>query len=186
MFVTQEFVDDCRKALQETNVHGAVKEVVQSAVAQPTQVVAALGEPKLAGIETIYRADELTILNVLWGPHMTLYPHDHRMWAVIGIYTGREDNGFYRRTETGLAEAGAKELNVSDTVPLGDSVIHAVRNPLGKITGAIHVYGGDFFATPRSEWDPDTLEERPYDVEHALQVFEDSNKGIRAAMEVGK
>jgi hypothetical protein len=43
------------------------------------------------------------------------------------------------------------------------------------LTGAIHVYGGDFFATSRSEWDPETLLERPYDVEKNLQLFERAN-----------
>ena len=37
------------------------------------------------------------MLNVIWGPGMTIMPHDHRMWAVIGVYTGREDNIFWRR-----------------------------------------------------------------------------------------
>jgi predicted metal-dependent enzyme (double-stranded beta helix superfamily) len=60
-------------------------------------------------------------------------------------------------------------------------VIHAVTNPLEKITAAIHVYGGDFFAVPRSEWDPNTFEERPFDVAAAMRVFEESNKGLRAA-----
>ena len=29
-----------------------------------------IGEPKRAGIETIYKADDLTILNICWGPRM--------------------------------------------------------------------------------------------------------------------
>jgi hypothetical protein len=37
------------------------------------------------------------------------------------------------------------------------------------------VYGGDFFAVPRSEWDAATLEERPYDVARARQMFKDAN-----------
>lgn len=41
-------------------------------------------------------------------------------------------------------------------------------------TGASHVYGGDFFSTARSEFDPDTLAERPYDVERTLALFEDA------------
>ena len=65
--------------------------------------------------------------------------------------------------------------------PLGESVIHAVTNPLDQITAAIHVYGGDFFAVPRSEWDPQTLEERAFDIEHAKRVFEESNQRLRAA-----
>jgi predicted metal-dependent enzyme (double-stranded beta helix superfamily) len=50
-----------------------------------------------------------------------------------------------------------------------------VTNPTSKFTGAIHVYGGDFFETERSEWDPQTLEEHPYDVENVLTIFERSN-----------
>ena len=79
-----------------------MREIVASAVSEPGQVLKSLGEPKLSGIQTLYRSDTLTILNVLWGPGMTLYPHDHRMWAVIGIYSGREDNSFYHRSEDGL------------------------------------------------------------------------------------
>ena len=44
-----------------------------------------------------------------------------------------------------------------------------------ELTAAIHVYGGDFFETPRSEWDPDSLEETPYNVEKTLRLFEESN-----------
>ena len=28
---------------------------------------------------------------------MTVMPHNHNMWAAIGIYTGREDNILWRR-----------------------------------------------------------------------------------------
>jgi predicted metal-dependent enzyme (double-stranded beta helix superfamily) len=181
MFETEQFVEDCCSALKDANAHAAVKELVTKAVAEPAHVLKALGEPSLASIQTLYRSDQLTILNVLWGPCMFLYPHDHRMWAVIGIYGGREENAFYRRSESGLTTAGAKTLDTKDVIPLGDSVIHAVTNPLEKITAAIHVYGGDFFATPRSEWDPNTLEERPFDVAAAMRVFEESNKRLRTA-----
>ncbi|MBI2510276.1 MAG: hypothetical protein HYV99_10020 [Betaproteobacteria bacterium] len=134
---------------------------------------------KRAGVETIYRSDDLTILNLCWGPRMVFKPHDHRMWAVIGIYGGREQNIFYRRADKGLTRHGMKELDTKDVVPLGKAIIHAVTNPLDRITGAIHVYGGDFFATPRSEWDPRTFEERPYDVEHTLHAFEEANERLR-------
>ena len=181
MFETQQFIDECCRALNETNPHTAVKEMVAKAVAEPSDVLKTLGEPKLAGIQTLYRSDQLTILNVLWGPCMFLYPHDHRMWAVIGIYGGREENAFYRRGDGGLTTVGTKTLDTRDVIPLGDSVIHAVTNPLEKITAAIHVYGGDFFATPRSEWDPKTYQERPFDIAAAMRVFEESNIRLRAA-----
>ena len=181
MFETDQLIADCRAALAESDAQGAIDEIVRYAVSEPGQVLRALGEPKLAGVETLYRAPDLTILNVLWGPRMEMHPHDHRMWAVIGVYGGREDNTFYRRSGNGLERHGTKALEGRDTIPLGDSIIHSVINPLDTITAAIHVYGGDFFDTPRSEWDPRTHEEHPYDVEHTKRVFEESNKLLREA-----
>jgi predicted metal-dependent enzyme (double-stranded beta helix superfamily) len=181
MFESDRFMQDCRDGLREQNAHAAVREIVAKAVSEPHQVLKSLGEPKLSGIQTLYRSDTLTILNVLWGPGMTLYPHDHRMWAVIGIYSGREENSFYHRSESGLVAHGVKTLDLKETIPLGEAVIHAVTNPLDQITAAIHVYGGDFFAVPRSEWDPLTFQEQPFDIEHARQVFAEANKRLASA-----
>ena len=178
MFETERFIQDCRAGLDDPNPHAAMREIVAKAVSEPGQVLKSLGEPKLSGIQTLYRSHTLTILNVLWGPGMTLYPHDHRMWAVIGIYSGREDNAFYHRSESGLVSRGVKTLSLKETIPLGEAVIHAVTNPLDQITAALHVYGGDFFAVPRSEWDPQTLHERPFDIEHAREVFAEANKRL--------
>jgi predicted metal-dependent enzyme (double-stranded beta helix superfamily) len=179
MFDKERFVEQCRAALRETDPRAAIRELVARAVSEPGQIVRALGEPRRSGVETLYRASDLTILNMCWGPRMVFKPHDHRMWAVIGIYGGREQNVFYRRSGQGLARHGAKELDEKDVVPLGETIIHSVINPLDRVTAAIHVYGGDFFATPRSEWDPDTLEERPYDVEATLRAFEEANERLR-------
>jgi predicted metal-dependent enzyme (double-stranded beta helix superfamily) len=182
MFNVQDFIEECCAALKENDAHAAIKEIIARAVAQPVDILKALGEPKLAGIQPLYRSDSLTIINFLWGPCMRLYPHNHLMWAVIGVYGGREDNIFYRRAESGLQEVSGKSLETRDVIPLGSAVIHAVTNPLEQITAGIHVYGGDFFAVPRSEWDPQTFEERPFDLKHAVQVFEESNSRLRDAV----
>ena len=148
-------------------------------MSRPHEVEWALGTPRRAEIVTLHRSPELTILNVTWAPGMSIYPHDHRMWAVIGLYGGREDNVFYRRSAQGLVQAAGKQLETTDTILLGKTVIHAVTNPLRQFTGAIHVYGGDFFTVPRSAWDPQTLEERPYDVEEAKRIFLKANERLR-------
>ena len=175
MFSTERFIEDCRAALGETNAQAAIRELVARAVSEPGQVLRALGEPAQAGVNTLYKADDLTILSLCWGPGMVFKPHDHRMWAVIGIYSGREENCFFRRDGAGLKRHGTQQLNEKDTVALGASIIHAVTNPLDRITAALHVYGGDFFATPRSEWDPQSFRELPYDVAATLRAFEESN-----------
>ena len=179
MFDKERFIEDCRAALQETNALTAVRELVAKAVSDPAQMIRALGEPQRAGVETLYRSQDLTILNLFWGPQMVIKPHDHRIWAAIGIYAGREENTFYRRAERGLVRHGTKVLDAKDTAPLGATIIHAVTNPLDQITAAIHVYGGDFFATPRSEWNPQTFEELPYSVEDTMRAFEESNARLR-------
>ena len=179
MFDKDRFIEACCAALRETRPQEAIRELVARTVSDPASVVRAL-EPRRAGVETLYRAPNLTILNLCWGPRMQIQPHNHCMWAVIGIYGGREENVFFRRAEHGLTRHGTKELNAKDAIPLGASIIHAVTNPLDQITGALHVYGGDFFATPRSEWDPQSFEEHPYDVEHTLRAFEESNARLAA------
>ena len=180
MFDTDKFIEDCKRALADDESHKAVREVVAEAVADPAGIIKTLGEPTEAGFSPLYHDDDLTILNFAWAPLMTLMPHNHNLWAVIGIYGGREDNIFWRKTENSLEAAGAKALATKDAAPLGKDIVHSVTNPIAKITAALHVYGGDFFAHGRSEWDPETLEERPFDVEGARRMFREANARFAA------
>jgi predicted metal-dependent enzyme (double-stranded beta helix superfamily) len=185
MFDLDGFFADCQAAVAADPSHRLVRDVVARAVSEPAAVLAALGQPERAGINVIYRAPNLTVLNLVWGPGMTIQPHDHRMWAVIGIYTGREDNIYWRRlppdADRAIEAAGAKSLWRGDCAALGPDIIHSVNNPIPRLTGAIHVYGGDFLSQERSEWDPETLHERPYDVARARQLFENSNRVLAQA-----
>jgi predicted metal-dependent enzyme (double-stranded beta helix superfamily) len=178
-FDLDQFVSDCRDAMRQDASYKFVREVVARTVSDPRAVLNGLGQPKQGKIKPLYRSDTLTILNVIWAPWMTLLPHDHRMWAVIGIYTGREDNIFWRRVDADLGvkveAAGAKALAERDAVPLGQDVIHSVTNPIPRLTGAIHVYGGDFFGVDRSEWDAETLFEQRSDGEKMTRRFEEAN-----------
>ena len=185
MFDLGRFIEDCRAAVAEDPSHKAVREVVARVVSEPAEVLKGLGEPKRGEVQTLYRSNELTILNVLWAPWTTIMPHDHRMWTVIGVYTGREDNIFWRRlpaaTDGRIEAAGAKALSVRDAAPLGRDIIHSVTNPIPRLTGALHVYGGDFFEVARSQWDPETLIEGLYSIERAMRVFEDANARVSAS-----
>ncbi len=180
MFDVDQFVEDCKAAQADDHSHKAVREVLARAVSEPGQVLAGLGEPKEAGFHKLLHQGDLTILNVVWAPLMTLLPHNHNMWAVIGVYTGREDNIYWRRNGEVIEAAGARALSAKDAEPLGRDIIHSVTNPVEKLTGAIHIYGGDFFETTRSEWDPGTLTERPYDVEGNMRRFREANARFAA------
>ena len=178
MFTVEEFVASCREALKEHTPQLAAKELVAEAMSNPHELEAALGTPSEGGMTAMHSSPELTVLNIVWPPGMALYPHDHNLWAVIGLYGGQEDNTFYTRNKegTGLVRTEAKELHSQDTVALTKDVIHAVTNPRSVYTGAIHVYGGDFFDEPRSQWASEEAVEVPYSVEQALRVFASANE----------
>lgn len=175
MLDLQRFVEDCRAAVQVDRTHRATHEVMRRAFSDAAAVMAAVGEPTRSGIVPIYKSDDLTIINVIWKPGMTVMPHNHEMWAIIGVYSGREDNIFWRRIKDDpdhrVEAAGAQSLCRGDVVPLGRDIVHSVTNPIMKLTGAIHVYGGNFFEVERSEWDPESLVERPYDMAKARALF---------------
>ena len=176
----ERLVEDCRRARASGEPQAAVHEVVACAVANPSAVLLGLGEPAKGGIRTLYRSADLTVLNIIWSPLMQLLPHEHRMWSVIGIYAGREDNIFWRREGNSVAAAQAAAVSAGEVVSLADDVIHSVANPIEKFTGALHVYGGDFFAKARSEWDPETLAERSWNIQRAIQIFKESNERFAA------
>lgn len=172
------FVQDCIDANKEDESQAAVLEVLARAVNDPGRMLAAVGQPSRAGISIIHRSKTLTIFNAAWTPQMNLMPHNHLMWASIGIYTGREDNLFWRETEKDIEAFGAKALFAGDAAALPVDAIHSVTNPLLRFTGGIHIYGGDFFDTTRSQWDPETLNEEPSDGDVIRGIFERENQRL--------
>jgi len=172
------FVADCIAANKETDAQEAVNEVLARAVSTPDAVLAALGDPDKAGLDVLLSSPTLTIFAAKWTPQMNLMPHDHLMWANIGIYTGREDNIFWKRTPDRIKAYGADALFVKDTAMLPDDALHSVTNPLQRFTGGIHIYGGDFFDTTRSQWNPENLQEEPSDGAKIREMFRRENERL--------
>ncbi|WP_444995712.1 hypothetical protein [Aliikangiella sp. IMCC44359] len=165
--------------LSKLNNHNQISDFVEKSIQKPETVIRALGPLNSARIDKLYASDKLTIINVVWAPKMTLGPHNHNTWAVIGVYAGREDNIFWRRSSDEsngkINAAGAKSIGAKEVATLGSDVIHSVTNPTDCFTGAIHVYGGNFFEIARSEWETNTLTERAYNIEKNHQLFENEN-----------
>jgi predicted metal-dependent enzyme (double-stranded beta helix superfamily) len=172
------FVEDCVAANRETDSQAAVNAVLEKAVSTPEAVLAALGKPDNAGLHVLLQSPTLTIFAATWTPQMNLMPHNHLMWANIGIYTGREDNIFWRKTDGGIEAFGAAALFEKDTAMLPQDALHSVTNPLQRFTGGIHIYGGDFFNTSRSQWDPETLAEQPSDGAVIREIFQRENERL--------
>ena len=64
MFDTDRFIADCRKAGGAGGLSG-VLEVVSAAVTAPREILQALGEPRRAEVNVLYRSAELTIFNLI-------------------------------------------------------------------------------------------------------------------------
>jgi predicted metal-dependent enzyme (double-stranded beta helix superfamily) len=167
VFDKDVFVAECLDAVRNGGGQRAVKELVERAVSQPTDLDELHGDRTADPMMTVWhRADELTVLHLVWPPEVDLFAHDHNMWATIGIYGGREDNQFYRRLPDGRVEPHTgKTLLRKDVVSLGPDVVHSVANPTREWTAALHVYGGEFFTTPRTMWSKNSLDPLPLDPE---------------------
>ena len=176
-----DLVAECVEAIGEHDPRLATRAVLERALSSG-QLADALSTPT-GGLNVLYNAPDLTVLNVVWPPLISLFPHNHRMWAAIGIYGGREANTFFRRQGSAIVASGGKELAEGEVLLLGDDAIHAVYNPGRAYTGAVHVYGGDFITTPRSQWDAETLTEEPYDLEVVRREFQRAEAQFNAARE---
>jgi len=188
-FDKDEFVAECLTAVRTGNgAHAAVKDIVERAVASPLAIEAEVKPRTESPMMTIWhRSDELTVLHIVWPPDADLFAHDHNMWAAIGIYGGREDNQFYRHLQDGRIEPHTgKTLIETDAIMLGSDVVHSVANPTQDWTAAIHVYGGEFFTTPRTMWSKDTLEPAPLDPEFIKANLEAAASRARIADQPGQ
>lgn len=183
MFDLERFIGDCRRlaALGETK---QILDLMRDAVRDPEALGRAVTplEPGVGVLDAppLYRSADLTVLNVTLRPGVLSIPHDHRMWAVIGIYEGQETNTFYRRADNGLDTANTRQVAAGEAILLGPDVVHAIENPLPTQTLGLHVYGGDLFAAPRSMWSPHDGQEHAYDIAQFTRWSADLARSRRA------
>jgi len=188
-FDKDQLMADCLDAVRsEKRSATAVKEIVGKAISDPTAIESETRPWSNDPMITVWHnTDEMTALHIVWPPEVDLFPHDHNMWAVIGVYGGREDNQFYRRLENGrIAPHAAKTMVRKDVEALGSEVVHSVCNPTREWTAAIHVYGGDFFKVERTQWTMDTFEPRTLDPENLERVLAEAAAKARMAATPGE
>lgn len=171
MSARDQFVEHIKAANAEGG-RDRVREVLAGCLAEwagpPPWVVQVVG----GEFSVIHRDDTLTIMNIIWPPGIVTEPHNHNSWAVIGIYQGREDNLLWAREGDGIKPIGALTLSAGDTHAMDRDDIHTAFNPGQSLTGAIHIYEGDFLTTPKREWDPVTHQERPRLMAETFKRFE--------------
>jgi hypothetical protein len=186
MFDLEAFVEACQRLVREPHAPKHALELMRAAVADGPAVAKAVTplDGRANALDApLFRSPELTILNATLRPGFVSIPHDHGMWAVIGIYDGEEANSFYRRAGEGLEESNHRTIHAGEAIILGEDVIHAIENPLARPTLGLHVYGGDLVAAKRSMWDPDEGREHAYDIPQFFRWSGELARSRKAARE---
>ena len=140
-------------------------EVVLAAVADGGAIDAALGVENASYPSALHESADLTVQRITWWPGYRSLPHEHRMWAVVGVYDGVEVNRIFTRTAANLEPLTTREVGAGEVIALDETAVHSVENPLRTRTAGLHVYGGPILTQERSAWGPDGREQ-PF-AEHA-------------------
>lgn len=181
MFNLENFIAQCQEALRASHPATVVEALVKEAIADPAGVRAAFAptaNAKSISDAAVFRSDSLTVLDVTNRPGLKTPAHNHRMWAVIGVYDGEEQNVFYHEGPDGLEPVGERLLRAGDVAVLEAHTIHAISNPLARKSYAIHVYGGDIVTRQgRSMWNPQTQAREPYDIHRLAAYVREMSKG---------
>lgn len=157
-FDVDAFVTACRHAADASDPTAAVSEVVAAAIADGPSIDAALGTSVYGARDNLFVSPDLTVQRIGWPAGSQSNPHDHRMWAVVGVYEGTEVNRLFQRTSHGLVEQSVCSIEQGQVLVLDETAVHAVGNPCRGRTVGLHVYGGDIVGIGRSEWDRDGRE----------------------------
>jgi predicted metal-dependent enzyme (double-stranded beta helix superfamily) len=160
-------IERCKRALETPDPQSSVEAILLDAAKDPAIADAISSRAEFASLEdlAIHRSEALTLLAGALPPGFSAGPHNHNLWSVVGVCAGQEDNQFFERHGDGLRQNGEASVVAPGVLSNDADVIHAICNPLGRPLLVLHAYGGDLFATPRSNWDPETHEEIPYDWE---------------------
>lgn len=158
-FVPAELVEACRRAATEADPVAAVGEVIESTVRRHGSTIDdVLGRTPSVEPNTLFCSRELTVQRIAWPGGSASPPHEHRMWAVVGVYAGREVNTVFDREGGRIAPSRTVAVEAGRVFSLPATAVHAVHNPERRWTAGLHVYGGDIVNVARSSWLPDGTE----------------------------
>ncbi len=158
-FDPDEFVAACLAARAEPDPVGALADVIAAAISDGSSIDQALGTSVTPlQPDTLLASPALTVQRIVFRGGARSGVHDHRMWAVVGVYAGSEINQLFERGPNGLVARGASQVERGGVSILDTDVIHEVQNPRREWTAGLHVYGGDIAAVARSAWSFDHAE----------------------------
>ena len=177
VYTLNDFVRDAREIVDrresETKTIAALAGPLEKIISRPdclADIASLNSEADPDRGFTIYRAEDLSILAVVWPENGGAPIHNHNGWALEGVISGTERNRNFQRLDNGAEPWRAKLEEIDSSVvkagqttslALPPNDIHAVEIPTGK-TLAIHVYGIDLARQWRYQFDLESGEVKPF------------------------
>ncbi len=93
-FEIGRFVESCFAALDTDRPVDTIRDLLNLTVSKPSSLIEGLPDP-LGQELVLFRDPRLTIIQVTIAPGRQYPPHNHRMEAAIGLYSGIERNLWY-------------------------------------------------------------------------------------------
>jgi predicted metal-dependent enzyme (double-stranded beta helix superfamily) len=159
VFDPDEFVQRCLSCLTAADPVGLAADAMASALADSDGVQRTFGE---GAFNVLYWSPQMLIFQGTGHPGVWSRIHDHKMWAVIGVFRGVERNEFFERGDNRLRRTSELDIHAGKPEVLDPDVIHRSGNPEAEPNGWLNVYGGDLIHAIRTQWDDDGTNERPY------------------------
>ena len=103
----------------------------------------------------MHGAEDLTILHVVTAERPVdagnPIPHNHLMWALIGVTHGSEENEFFRRSARTIEPSGdGRVIAEGEVLMMGDKTIHSVKNPSSaRLSSAVLTSSAGTSSPPR-------------------------------------
>jgi len=162
---TDDFVARCVATVTTEREPAATREVVEQALRDQLVVEDLSLDP---GVRILHASEDLTILHVVMSERPVgagdPIPHNHLMWAMIGVTHGREHNRLFRRHADTIEASGEHVIESGDVLFMDEDTIHSVKNPSTEhVSSALHVYGGDLIGAAKTMWCEPGLSELPFD-----------------------
>ena len=173
--VLEQLVERCNQAIAGDRAREDISTVMQALFEDPETLAATIPRfrddeiatsPRgfrLGGEHICHQSADLTIMVLDTLPGVIQPPHDHNMIAMIGVFEGCEEQRFWARTDDGIEPVAGRLLEAGEVMVLGERAIHAISAPEHQDARAIHVYLGNISEVDRSVFDPETLEEHPFE-----------------------
>ncbi len=164
-FSHDSFVKAVRAAASVPDAVQAVRALLKQVLADPDAVAAAVPHQEEDEI-LLFEDKTVSIWNCRFQPDVVMPPHEHKMTAHIGVFSGAEKNILFRREEGNLRHAATRAVHPGEVFSIGPDGVHAVTADGDRPSQALHVYLGPLTQVKRGLFDWETGAEVDFTMEN--------------------